>query len=204
MRRCSSPPLCQIAQDHLPRSPSIRFNRGASSALSYNLVNQWVEFYNHVLTLSATEARTHHSSALLYVVNCEVPLLLLSGDVFCLFFFSFVLDVKRVGHTSRGHTEFLIHLPCAVLALIFLARRIKPFLSFVDREVDFCVLTMYCSPYYSYYFFLFFLEYCCFVHRWGTSLCTPPPGSRMHECIGASQGYHGVYRAAQTVLSRSV
>ena len=26
----------------------------------------------------------------------------------------------------------------------------------------------------------------------------------MHECIGASQGYHGVYRAAQTVLSRSV
>ena len=24
----------------------------------------------------------------------------------------------------------------------------------------------------------------------------------MHECVGASQGYHGVYRAAQTVLSR--
>ena len=56
-------------------------------------------------------------------------------------------------------------------------------------------------------------KYCYFVHRWGTSLFTPPPGSRvrrlgwsqyMHECIGASQGYHGVYRAAQTVLSRSV
>ena len=56
-----------------------------------------------------------------------------------------------------------------------------------------------------------YLEYCYFVHRWGTSLFTPPPGSRvrrlgwsqyMHECIGASQGYHGVYRAAQTVLSR--
>ena len=24
----------------------------------------------------------------------------------------------------------------------------------------------------------------------------------MHECVGASQDYHGVYRAAQTVLSR--
>ena len=27
----------------------------------------------------------------------------------------------------------------AVLALIFLARRIQPFLSLVDREVEFCV-----------------------------------------------------------------
>ena len=38
-------------------------------------------------------------------------------------------------------------------------------------------------------------------HRWGILLFTPPPGSRarrlgwsqyMHECVGASQGYHGV------------
>ena len=34
----------------------------------------------------------------------------------------------------EGHTGFL-HLPSAVLALIFLARRIHPFLSLVDREV---------------------------------------------------------------------
>ena len=40
-----------------------------------------------------------------------------------------------------------------------------------------------------------------FPHRWGILLFTSPPGSRarrlgwsqyMHECVGASQGYHGV------------
>ena len=40
-----------------------------------------------------------------------------------------------------------------------------------------------------------------FPHRWSILLFTPPPGSRarrlgwsqyMHECVGASQGYHGV------------
>ena len=40
---------------------------------------------------------------------------------------------------EEGHTGFLIHLPSAVCALIFLARRIQPFLSLVDREVDFFV-----------------------------------------------------------------
>ena len=50
----------------------------------------------------------------------------------------FILDVQIVGSTSRGHTGFLIHLPsAAVLALIFLVRRIQPFLSLVDREVEF-------------------------------------------------------------------
>ena len=57
-------------------------------------------------------------------------------------FFPFILDIKFVGRTSRGHTGFLIHLLSAVRALIFLARRIRPFLSLVDREVEFCVLTI--------------------------------------------------------------
>ena len=62
------------------------------------------------------------------------------------FFFPSILDIKFVGRTSRGlqeegHTGFLIHLPSAVRALIFVARRIQPFLSLVDREVEFCVLT---------------------------------------------------------------
>ena len=43
---------------------------------------------------------------------------------------------------EEGHTEFLIHLLSAARALIFLARRIQPFLSLVDREVEFCVLTI--------------------------------------------------------------
>ena len=35
----------------------------------------------------------------------------------------------------EGHTGFL-HLPSALLALIFLARRIQPSLSLVDSEVE--------------------------------------------------------------------
>ena len=56
----------------------------------------------------------------------------------CIFFPS-ILDVRLVdvpaGVTqAEGHTGFLIHLPSAVLAFIFLARRIQTFLSLVDRE----------------------------------------------------------------------
>ena len=57
----------------------------------------------------------------------------------------FILDVRLVdasaGFTEEeGHTEFL-HLLSAVRALIFIARRIQPYLSLVDREVEFCVPT---------------------------------------------------------------
>ena len=57
----------------------------------------------------------------------------------------FVLDVRLVdvpaGVTQEeGHTGFF-HLPSAVLALSFLARRMQPFLSLVDHEVECCVLT---------------------------------------------------------------
>ena len=64
-------------------------------------------------------------------------------------FFPFILDIKFVGRTvpagvtqEEGHTGFLIHLLSAGRALIFLARRIQPSLSLVDREVEFCVLTI--------------------------------------------------------------
>ena len=58
---------------------------------------------------------------------------------------AFILDVRLVdipaGVTQeKGHTGF-IHLPSAVLALIFIATRIQPFLSLIDHEVEFCVLT---------------------------------------------------------------
>ena len=39
-------------------------------------------------------------------------------------------------HKKEGHTGFL-YLPSAVLAIIFIARRIQPSLSLVDREIDF-------------------------------------------------------------------
>ena len=55
--------------------------------------------------------------------------------------------IFKVFHsTEEGHTGFLIHLISAVLALIFLAIRIQPFLSLVDREVKFCVLTICSTP----------------------------------------------------------
>ena len=53
-----------------------------------------------------------------------------------------MLDVPAGVTLEEGHTGFLIHLPSAVRALIFLARKIQPFLSLVDREVEFCVLTI--------------------------------------------------------------
>ena len=46
------------------------------------------------------------------------------------------MDVPAGVTQEEGNTGFL-HLSPAVLPLIFIARRIQPFLSFVDREVDF-------------------------------------------------------------------
>ena len=59
-------------------------------------------------------------------------------------FIPFILVVRFVdvsaGVTQKeGHTGFL-HLPSAVLALIFLARRIQQSLSVVDGKVELCVL----------------------------------------------------------------
>ena len=57
------------------------------------------------------------------------------------FWTSSSLDVPAGVTQEEGHTGFFIHLLSAVHALIFVARRIQPFLSLVDREVEFCVLT---------------------------------------------------------------
>ena len=71
-----------------------------------------------------------------------------------------ILDVRLVdvpaGVTKEeGYTGYL-HLPSAVLASVFLARRIQPLLSLVDREVEFCVLTNQSfSTYWT--FFIYFL-----------------------------------------------
>ena len=57
----------------------------------------------------------------------------------------FILDVRLVyipaGVTQEERHTGYLHLTSAVLALIFLARRIQPFFSLVDREVEFCALT---------------------------------------------------------------
>ena len=58
------------------------------------------------------------------------------------FWTSSSLDVPAGVTQEEGHTGFLIHLLSAVRALLFLARRIQPVLSLVDREVEFWVLTI--------------------------------------------------------------
>ena len=52
------------------------------------------------------------------------------------------MDVPAGVTQEEGLTVFFIHLPSAVRALIFLSRSIQPFLSLVDREVEFCVPTI--------------------------------------------------------------
>ena len=53
------------------------------------------------------------------------------------------MDVPVGVTQEEDRTGFLIHLLSAVRALLFLARRIQPlFLSLVDCEVEFCVLTI--------------------------------------------------------------
>ena len=58
------------------------------------------------------------------------------------FWTSSSLDIPAGVTQEEGHTGFLIHLLSAVRAITFLARRIQPILSLVDREVEFCVLTI--------------------------------------------------------------
>ena len=53
------------------------------------------------------------------------------------FWTSSSLDVPAGVTQIEGHIGFIIHLFSAVRALIFHARRIQPFLSLVDREVEF-------------------------------------------------------------------
>ena len=57
------------------------------------------------------------------------------------FWTSSSLDVPAGVTQEKGHTGFFILPLSAVRALVFLARRIQPFLSLVDREVEFCILT---------------------------------------------------------------
>ena len=59
-----------------------------------------------------------------------------------LFWTSSSLDVAVGVTQEEDHTGFLVHFPSAVRVLIVLTSRTQPFLSLVDREVEYCVLTM--------------------------------------------------------------
>ena len=74
-----------------------------------------------------------------------------------LFWTSSSLDVPAGVTREGGHTGFLIHLPSAVHDIIFIAKRIQPFLFLVDREVEFFVLTIQSFSTCWAFFFFFFL-----------------------------------------------
>ena len=69
------------------------------------------------------------------------------------------MDVPAAVTQEEGRPGFL-HLPSVVLALIFLARRVQPFLSLVDREVeilctnDLIIVLHFCSAFILFYFLL--------------------------------------------------
>ena len=84
------------------------------------------------------------------------------------------MDVPAGVTQEEGNTGFSIHpihLLSAVLALMFLARRIQPFLSLVDREAEFCVLTI--SSFSTRWVFLF--SFFSFSVR---KICSPGSNSR--------------------------
>ena len=60
----------------------------------------------------------------------------------CVVFPQFFVDASVGVSQEEGHTGFL-HRPSAVLALIFIAKRIQPSLSLIDREVELCLPTNY-------------------------------------------------------------
>ena len=74
------------------------------------------------------------------------------------FWTSSSLDVPVGVTQEEGHTGFLIHLLSAVHAFIFLARRVQPFLSLVDREVEFCVIVLHPLGIYFIFYFIFLVR----------------------------------------------
>ena len=74
----------------------------------------------------------------------------------------FILDVRlwtyQPGSHRRKVTQGFHDLLSAVIALIFLARKIQPFLSLVEREVGFCVLTIYIIVLHVLSIFFFFVR----------------------------------------------
>ena len=82
---------------------------------------------------------TAQSGLVILVILCHSRCVCVCVCVFSSYSFwaSSSLDVPAGVTQDEGHTGFLIHLLSTVRALIFLARRIQPLLSLVNREVEF-------------------------------------------------------------------
>ena len=147
-----------------------------------------IHIYIYIYSLTASQAvgktiNTPHTH--LEITQYPVtPHTRCTQNPLCVFFPSFwtssSLDVPAGVTQEEGHTGFFIHLLSAVRALMFLARRIQPFLSLVDREVEFCVLTtlIVLHPLVA-HFYIFFL-----VFKWEKSRL---PGPNSYPNV--SEGY---------------
>ena len=116
---------------------STRYNaqpNGVSDVMSDKLSSRSCHFMPcfHVKYVSLADVQQLHE----YEIPSTVVVVCVCVCVFSshlLFWTSSSLDVPAGVTQEEGHTGFLIHLPSVVRALIFLARRIQPFLSLVDR-----------------------------------------------------------------------
>ena len=128
------------------RSSAIIVEKYVNSSLQSQLTG--CEIHSLVLRTRKKGLHLPHAPCIERCVAAAKLLIVLFAFFLCLcvfsshlFWTSSSLDVPAGVTQEEGHTGFLIHLPSAVRALIFVARRIQPFLSLVDREVEFCVLT---------------------------------------------------------------
>ena len=126
--------LSPFARENLVSGNRFRPFRPASDS-SFCHTQDWIWCLH---TGSSPSIHTVHQHGLMYCLfHFCVCVCVFSSH---LFWTSGLLDVPAGVTQEEGPTGFLIHLPSAVHAFIFHARRIQPFLSLVDREVEFCAL----------------------------------------------------------------
>ena len=131
---------CFFTQLHFPFFSSLSLPGIEPATYLLFVDGQTIGLHPVQLTTSRIGNLTRLIHTLLYVMTIHtVCVCVLSSHSF---WTSSSLDVPAGVTQEEGHTGFLIHLLSAVRALIFLVRRIQPFLSLVDCEVEFCVLTI--------------------------------------------------------------
>ena len=93
----------------------------AQCVLCVYLLYSGLAWAARVMYRSFTCLYSYHVCTIAQCVLCLVPLY----TCVCVFL-SFILNIKFVGRTSRGHTGFFIHLPSAVRAFLSLSFPRRP------------------------------------------------------------------------------
>ena len=118
--------------------PIVRQHRASKPQGSSELVLPWQVTMDQLIFASLSHIHYWYEVGMLKVPAVWFPA---HKECVCVFF-PFILDIKLdvPARVTGGRSHRIFHPPSsAVRALIFLARRIQPFLSLVDREVEFCV-----------------------------------------------------------------